>query len=98
MYGRCDRRDCGGASLPGKDFCGRHEHVLEKSNGPIWYAGPENLTRDGAEHLAANLRHYWADLGHPGVVVKVVPLNVRSDCLVYAVRSDLLNGLPRRTG
>ena len=94
MYGRCRR--CDGASLRGGEYC--RKHAPKKKSGPVPYPGPEPLTEDGARARAVRLRQFWADQGHPFVEIKVIPLNSRVACANFAVRSDLVNGLPRRTG
>lgn len=62
---------------------------------------PENLARDlcskpGAEKLAAALRNHWRGLGYD-VKASVVEVGFfqQARTVVYAVRSDMVNGLPK---
>lgn len=62
---------------------------------------PENLARDhcskpGAEKLAAGIRNHWRGLGFDvKAFVVEVGFSQTARSVVYAVRSDLVNGLPR---
>ena len=100
MYGRCRR--CDGASLRGGEYC--RKHAPKKKPGPVTYPGPDPLTEVGARALAVRLRQFWSDQGYPDVKFKVVPLPglhvgaSGGDWSSFAVRSDLVNGVPRRTG
>ena len=62
---------------------------------------PENLARDacskpGAEKLADAIRNHWRSLGFD-VKPKVVEVGFSQTAhtVVYAVRSDMVNGLPK---
>lgn len=53
------------------------------------------MTEREAKAAAAKLRKFWADRGYQ-VSTKVVTQKVYSNGTVdYAIRSDMLNGLPR---
>lgn len=50
------------------------------------------MTEKGANEIAARIRAYWAARGH---VVKAVAVQIgKGDN--WAVRSDLVNGMPKR--
>lgn len=53
----------------------------------------ELLNRDGAHRLRSRLERYWHDRGFDHVEVTVVAMNYKRFAL-YAVRSNLVNGLP----
>jgi hypothetical protein len=63
-------------------------------------AAPETLTADGAAELAARITDYWRREGH-AVRVRIERISLASaardrlhETGMYAVRSDLLAGLP----
>ena len=54
----------------------------------------DNLEK--AEYYAKRIRDFWAKRGH-AVETRLEPYAYHSD-KVYAVRSDMVNGLPRKGG
>jgi len=54
---------------------------------------PDNMTRDGAERLAAKLNSYWHEHGYPAARHWVEPGGVPGR-EAYVVRSNLCDGLP----
>ena len=57
---------------------------------------PEHLTHDGARQLAGRLTAYWRERGHDVTAWTEVVTEGRDKLRVYAVRSNLINGLPRK--
>jgi hypothetical protein len=54
----------------------------------------DTLSRSGAEYLAQRIASYWFSQGYV-VETMVVPSSVFHD-MVWVVRSNMINGLPRR--
>lgn len=56
----------------------------------------EYMTRKGAEKLAGKVRGYWLDRGHyVNVYVEQIDRGDEYGKPVFAIRSDLVDGLPR---
>ena len=57
-----------------------------------------HLSRFGAENLAHSIETYWADQGY-SVRCSVVKTDAKADegdsTLIYGVKTDMINGLPR---
>lgn len=60
---------------------------------------PDYCEAAGASQLAQRLRRFWAERGHL-VCVEIKPTHTThgSGRMIYCVRSDLINGLPRKNG
>jgi hypothetical protein len=54
---------------------------------------PEHHTRSGAETLAARLQAHWR--GRATFRIVALP-SYAGDAVMYVIRSDLLNGSPRK--
>lgn len=51
--------------------------------------------REKAEALASLIQTQWAEVGHPEVRCRVVPIrNLARYVVAYGIRSNLFNGLP----
>lgn len=63
---------------------------------PTPLKGGDLCSKNGAEELARMIKRKWAKLGYD-VAVTVEPVSCRSDSgrAVYAVRSDMIGGVPR---
>jgi hypothetical protein len=53
-------------------------------------------TREGAEEIAALIRSVWKKAGHHIDVWVDEAVNIHNGTYAYCIRSELLNGLPRR--
>ena len=53
-----------------------------------------DMSHASASRLANTIRKYWAERGYV-VAVRTVPISGNHERSVFAVRSDLVNGLPR---
>jgi hypothetical protein len=66
----------------------------------IYREFPDNCSAGGAERLMREIRQYWAKDGHVVRVWVVAPpsrtTNEHHGQMIYSVRSNLLNGLPRK--
>ena len=58
---------------------------------------PEHLSEAGARHLAKRISDYWTKQNLPAPKFRIEPFGPISTKAagVFAVRSDMLNGLPR---
>lgn len=64
--------------------------------------GADTLSREGAERLATTIMIYWLDRGwwvRPNVLevdVRDLPPDHRAGVVPHVVRSEMINGIPRR--
>ena len=61
-------------------------------------SNPDNLTKAGAEELAAKLDRYWHKRGATHVRHEVIKLGAIHGAEIFVVRSNLINGAPPHGG
>jgi len=58
----------------------------------------DNLSGLGAQRLSEMIRSFWMASGFANVETQIVPCTGTGERPTYAVRSNLLNGLPQAMG
>lgn len=72
---------------------------LDEALGGVWTPGgePDFCTRAGAQHLKSKIEAYWLERGHKvSVQLHNVGFHPAIRAARYDVRSDMVNGMPRR--
>jgi hypothetical protein len=71
--------------------------IVKTNRGPKSYSTSDHINAGGAMLLAAQIKHFWERRGNK-VDVWVEPFTIQADKLrgsTFAIRSDLIGGLPR---